>query len=238
MRFDAGAATDTGLVRPGNEDAFFVSARVVAVADGMGGQAGGGTASAIAVRACAELAALDPLTPHDVATAVGRANHEVVSRGTRDPALHRMGTTLTGVAVVDVEGRAHLAVFNVGDSRVYRLADGRMEQVTVDHSEVQELVTAGRLTPEQARVHPARHVITRAVGSDPAPAVDVVVLEPRPGDRFLVCSDGLTGELDDPAVAALLAAPGSPQTVAEGLVAAAVAAGGHDNVTVVVADPR
>ena len=145
-------------------------------------------------------------------------------------------TTLTGVAVVEVEGVPHLAVFNVGDSRVYRLGGDRMGQVTVDHSEVQELVTAGRLTAQQARVHPARHVITRSIGSDPGPAVDVVVLSPRPADRFLVCSDGLTGELDDAAIEALLAAAEAPQTAAESLVAAAVAAGGRDNVTVIVAD--
>lgn len=236
MRFTAGAATDTGLVRRANEDAFFVGARVVAVADGMGGHLGGGTASVIAVGVCAELAAIDPLTPGDVVTAVGRANHEVVRRAALDPSLHGMGTTLTGVAVVEVEGAPCLAVFNVGDSRVYRLEGGRMRQVTVDHSEVQELVTAGRLTAEEARVHPARNVITRSVGSDPGPAVDVVVLAPQPADRFLVCSDGLTGELDDTAIEDLLATDADPQAVAELLVAAAVAAGGRDNVTVVVAD--
>ena len=235
MRFTAGAATDVGLVRRGNEDSHLVRPRLLAVADGMGGHLGGGTASALTVEALAQVADAEVLVPGDLAAAVDRANATVVRRADEDPALHGMGTTLTGVAVVDVGGVPHIAVFNVGDSRVYRLDGDVVTRLTVDHSEVQELVSAGHLTPEEARVHPGRNVITRSIGSDPGPVVDIVVLSPRPDDRFLVCSDGLTGELDDAAIAPLLTGV-APQDAADALVAAALAAGGRDNVTVIVAD--
>ncbi len=236
MRFTAGAATDTGLVRSGNEDRYFVGPQLVAVADGMGGHAGGETASALAVEACAQFGTDDVAGPADVVAMVARANEAVLRRAGDDPSLAGMGTTLTGVAVIDVGGVTHLAVFNVGDSRVYRWGGSALTPVTVDHSEVQELVTAGRLTADEARVHPGRNVITRSIGSAVAPAVDVVVLSPRPGDRFLVCSDGLTGELDDAAIAEVLRTVDEPQAGADALVAAALAAGGRDNVTVVLAE--
>lgn len=236
MRFTAGAATDVGRVRPGNEDRFFTAPRLVAVADGMGGHLGGGTASALTVDVCAQLAALETLVPADVVAAVERANQDIVERAAADSSLHGMGTTLTGVAVVDVGGVTHFAVFNVGDSRVYRVEGVTLTPVTVDHSEVQELVAAGRLTADEARVHPGRNVITRSIGTAPPPAVDIVLLSPRPGDRFLVCSDGLTGEVDDAAIAAVLVVTADPQAAADALVTAALAAGGRDNVTVVVAD--
>jgi protein phosphatase len=126
-------------------------------------------------------------------------------------------------------------VFNVGDSRVYRLAAERVEQLTVDHSEVQELVLAGVLTPEQARSHPRRNVVTRALGGGPDLAADHWLLPATRGDRFLMCSDGLFGELADAVIAPLLAFP-DPQRAAEALVAAANDAGGHDNVTALVVD--
>lgn len=223
-------------MRAGNEDDYVAGPRLVAVADGMGGHRGGGTASALAVDACADLERADVLVPADVVAAVDRANRAVVERAAQDPSLHGMGTTLTGVALVDVGGMPHLAVFNVGDSRVYRLDGADVVPVTVDHSEVQELVTAGQLTAEEARVHPGRNVITRSIGSDPGPVVDVVVLSPRADDRFLVCSDGLTTELTDSEIAAVLAGADRPQAAADSLVAAAVSAGGRDNVTVIVAD--
>jgi serine/threonine protein phosphatase PrpC len=146
-----------------------------------------------------------------------------------------MGTTVTGLAGLETLGGDRLMVFNVGDSRVYRLAAGRVEQLTVDHSEVQELVLAGVLTPEQARTHPRRNVVTRALGGGLELVADHWLLPATVGDRFLICSDGLFGELPDEAIAGLLATP-RPQQAAQGLVAAANDAGGHDNITALVVD--
>jgi PPM family protein phosphatase len=127
-------------------------------------------------------------------------------------------------------------VFNVGDSRVYRFADGAVAQLTTDHTEVAELVAAGDLTEEEARGHPLGNVLTRALGIVPAPEPDIEVFAASGAERFLICSDGLTLELDDAAIAAVLAATPDPAEAAERLVAAAVAAGGRDNVTAVVVD--
>jgi protein phosphatase len=146
-----------------------------------------------------------------------------------------MGTTATGLAALETAGGDHLMVFNVGDSRVYRLSGGRLEQLTVDHSEVQELVLAGVITKEQARTHPRRNVVTRALGSDASMMPDHWLLPAIGGDRYLVCSDGLFSELPDEVIRPLLAA-GTPQQAADALVSAANDAGGRDNVTVVVVD--
>ncbi len=146
------------------------------------------------------------------------------------------GTTVAGVAAAPQDGDPYWLVFNVGDSRVYRLADGALEQVSVDHSVVQELRDAGRLAPHEAERHPERHVITRAVGTGPLPEADFWLLPAGPADRILLCSDGLTQELDDDAIRYLLMEQPDPQSAAEILVRAAVEAGGRDNVTVVVVD--
>jgi len=232
-----GSATDVGAVREHNEDAVYAGVRVWAVADGMGGHAAGEVAAGLAAAAMERLdAAEGPLTRASVVDAVVAANAEIVRRGRRKRSARGMGTTLTGLALVDAEGAPALCVFNVGDSRVYRLAGGLLAQLTVDHSEVEEMVQAGMLTPEEARVHPLRNLVTRCLGMPEDPEVDTWLLEPRPGDRFLVASDGLTGELEDAAIAILLRAARGPQEAAEALVAAALAAGGHDNVTVLVLD--
>jgi protein phosphatase len=146
-----------------------------------------------------------------------------------------MGTTITGLALLEASSGDQLMVFNVGDSRVYRLVEGRLDQVTVDHSEVQELVLAGVITRDQARVHPRRNIVTRALGTDPGPRPDYWLLPATAGDRFLVCSDGLYTEVPDERIAVLLAS-GTPQVAAASLVTAAEDAGGHDNVTVVVVE--
>ena len=145
-----------------------------------------------------------------------------------------MGTTATGLTLLEGEGRADWLVFNVGDSRVYRLAERRLTLVTRDHSEVRELVDAGLLDPSEVAHHPLRNVITRSLGSDPAPEADVWVLPPTAGERFVVCSDGLSGELDDAEIERLVIEHDDPRAAAEQLAAAAVEAGGHDNVSVVV----
>jgi PPM family protein phosphatase len=230
--FRHGAATSVGRVRQVNEDSYLAVPPIFVVADGMGGHGSGDVASRIAIeemRACAELR---PLFAEAVLTALEHANQHIVER--HDP--NRMGTTLTGLAALETTvGGDHIMVFNIGDSRVYRLAGDRLEQLTVDHSEVQEMVLAGVITKEQARVHPRRNVITRALGSDAGLHPDRWLLPPISGDRYLVCSDGLFSELPDEVILALLSV-GPPQQAAEALVAAANDAGGRDNVTAIVVD--
>jgi protein phosphatase len=147
-----------------------------------------------------------------------------------------MGTTLCGVAMVEYGGAPHWVVFNIGDSRVYRIACGEAVQLTVDHSEVAELVARHEISPDQARTHPLRHVVTRSLGVDPLPPADVWIFPPSAeGDVFLACSDGLTNELSDSQIAAIVTDARSPRDAAAQLVAAAVDAGGRDNVTAVLA---
>jgi protein phosphatase len=220
-----------GRVRQVNEDSYLALPPLFVVADGMGGHGAGDLASRIAIEDMTACVALRPLFAAAVLTALEHANRHIIER---DEAS-RMGTTVTGVAGLETAGGDHLMVFNVGDSRVYRLADGRLAQVTVDHSEVQELVLAGVITREQARTHPRRNIVTRALGSDPVLLADHWLLPAVTGDRFLVCSDGLFGELPDEEIHALLSS-GTAQRAAEELVTAAYNAGGRDNITVVVAD--
>jgi PPM family protein phosphatase len=230
-RFFHGAATSTGRVRRVNEDSYLVLPPLFAVADGMGGHDAGEVASAVAIDVLARYARGSPLSADAVLAALDDANREVIGR---DEA-HRMGTTVTGLASLVTPAGSQLMVFNVGDSRVYRLAGDQFGQLTVDHSEVQELVLAGAITPEQARTHPRRNIVTRALGSDFVVRPDHWLLPPLAGDRYLVCSDGLTGELTDEEILPLLLT-GDPQQAADGLVAAADEAGGHDNTTVIVVD--
>ena len=148
--------------------------------------------------------------------------------------LAGMGTTVTGLARVAFAGSDHWLVFNVGDSRVYRYAGGHIERLTIDHSEVEELVAAGEITREEAAHHPQSNIVTRSLGSEPAPQVDAWVFPVEGSDTFLLCSDGLTREVDEPSIAAILEADPEPQRAADSLVRAAVEAGGSDNVTVIV----
>ena len=229
-----GAATDTGRHRERNEDSFLAEGRVFAVADGMGGHAAGDVASGMAIDALRPLADADVLSTRELTQVIQSANDAIVSHGFEHAPTTGMGTTVTGVALVSGDDTPLWAVFNVGDSRVYRFSDGRLTQVTVDHSEVQELMDAGRMTPEQARSDPRRHIVTRALGTLPAPPVDIWILPLEPGEQFVVCSDGLTEELTDPQIEKLLSAATTPAEAAANLVDEALRAGGHDNVTVVV----
>lgn len=230
-----GAATDVGRVRGHNEDSMLVEPTVFAVADGMGGHAAGEVASGLAVDTLREVAERQELlTSDDVVAALAEANERILRSVAAHPQQAGMGTTVTGLAVVTHEGSRRWAVFNVGDSRVYRYADGELSQVTVDHSEVHELVDAGFISPEAAARHPLRNLLTRALGSEDFSQVDLWELPLQSGDCWLVCSDGLTGELDDAEVARFLGSSDDPQRTAEALVAAAVDAGGHDNVTAIV----
>jgi PPM family protein phosphatase len=244
--FAVGAASDVGRRREINEDCALVSERVVAVADGMGGHAGGEVASAIAVETLRRAMA-DP----DVATlsgAVEVANRAVWDRG-EDEELRGMGTTLVALALVgipdgdieDADGDSdaageHLALTNVGDSRAYVLTADGLERLTEDHSLVEGLVREGKLTPEEAAVHPHRNVVTRVLGLADEVEVDAWQLEPRIGDRYLLCSDGLFNEVPEPRIAAVLRGLADPQEAAHELVSLANVGGGRDNITVIVVD--
>ena len=232
----AGSASHVGRVRSQNEDSLYAGRRVWAVADGMGGHAAGEVASALAVGALRELDEADAPGPADVLLALTRANDAIMAHEANHRLTRGMGTTLTGVALVAGEVGERLMIFNVGDSRTYRLVDGVLKQATVDHSETEELIARGVITRLEARTHPMRNIITRALGTLNPPTADTWLVEPTPGERFLVCSDGLTSELPDDAIAAVLLAEADPQAAADALVTAAVDAGGHDNVTVIVLD--
>ncbi len=231
ISFSHGAATSVGRVRHVNEDSYLAVPPLFVVADGMGGHGSGDLASRIAIEEMSACVALRPLFAEAVLTALEHANRHIIERD----AANRMGTTATGLAALETAGGDHLMVFNIGDSRVYRLSGDRLEQLTVDHSEVQELVLAGVITREQARTHPRRNVVTRALGSDVGLLPDHWLLPAIGGDRYLICSDGLFSELPDDAILSLLAA-GTPQDAAEALVGAANDAGGRDNVTAIVVD--
>lgn len=231
-----GAATDRGHVRAVNEDSLLAGPPMFVVADGMGGHAAGDVASLLAVEAFADLVGRDALSVNDAPAAVSAANERILALVEETPDLAGMGTTIAGLAVISAGGAEHWQVFNVGDCRVYRLASGVLSQLTVDHSEAEELVAAGRLSREEARTYPRRNVVTRSLGTSPPPQVDSWVFPPSPPERFMICSDGLTGELEDDRIAEILRSEGEPQRAADRLVALAVEAGGRDNVTVLVID--
>jgi protein phosphatase len=230
MRIVSGASTDTGQVREGNEDSYLVDRRLelFAVADGMGGHRAGEIASATALEGLRE--AVREGTP--VADAVGRANTAVWDKAAADTELAGMGTTLTA-AIVD---GGTLTIAHVGDSRAYLLRGDRIERLTTDHSLVEELIRDGRLTEDQAAVHPQRSIITRALGVDSSVEVDVYSLVLEGGDRVILCSDGLTSMVRAAGIAEILRAEADPTAAANALVDAANAAGGDDNITVVVLD--
>lgn len=229
----AGAATSAGRLRSVNEDAFFLGTGLFAVADGMGGHRAGDRASALAIQHLAGLAGARVRT-EEIVDAIVSANEAIALEADQNQERRGMGTTLVGLSLVELAGSPHWLVFNVGDSRLYNLADGLLQQVTVDHSEVQELVDAGQITAFDATTHPHRNVITRSIGTRPQPTVDTWLLPHEPSASFLLCSDGLTTELSDDRILALLTSSETPQVAADRLVEAAEVAGGRDNITVVV----
>ena len=222
--------TDTGRKRRRNEDAYVVAPPLFAVADGMGGAQAGEVASKLAAAALEDT---DPgrLTgPERVASLIREANRRVHERSSTDPATSGMGTTMT-VALVEQDG---VVIGHVGDSRAYLVRDDAIEQLTEDHSLVNELLKSGRLSPSEADTHPQRSVITRAVGTDPEVDVDAFTVDARAGDVFLLCSDGLTDMVDDAAILSAVAQDsGDLDRVTKALVAAANRGGGEDNITVV-----
>jgi len=237
LTLHAGTATHRGLVRERNEDSLVASGSVFAVADGMGGHAAGDVASRIAVSHLHLLGQQSAVVTQDVTEALSSANTQILASAGRRRDQLGMGTTICGIALVEIDDVPHWLVFNIGDSRVYRFTDGLLRQITTDHSEVTELVAAGELSEQQARTYERRHVITRSLGTVPSPIADLWVLPQIAGERFLVCSDGLHGEVDDAAIAAALSSQPDPQRAADHLIALALAAGGRDNVTVIVVGP-
>lgn len=231
-----GAATDVGRVRDGNEDAYLVddAMGLIAVADGMGGHRGGEVASAMAVDALQHLAT-DP-TPDALLSSVQQANHVIFDRARNDPDLRGMGTTLCAVAVVSDDGDEELAVVNVGDSRVYLLRDDALIQLTRDHSLVEDMLQEGRITAEEAAVHPQRNIVTRALGIAPRVDVDEFSVIPHTGDRFILCSDGLFNEVAPDRIAATLRRLADPDEAAHELVRLANENGGRDNITCVIVE--
>jgi serine/threonine protein phosphatase PrpC len=229
VKLVVGATTDVGQVRDGNEDRFLVEVglRLFAVADGMGGHQAGEVASTTAIEALrAAVAAGRPLDD-----AIVEANRAVFEKAGTDDAFTGMGTTLTAIAVGSERA---VVVGHVGDSRAYLARDGTLEQITKDHSLVEEMVREGRITEDQALVHPQRSIITRALGIDAEIDVDLYPVELRPEDRILICSDGLTDMLRQSDIARILRQEPDPQRAADALADAANANGGIDNVTAVV----
>ena len=231
-----GGATHVGRVRSTNDDNYMARDDVGlwAVADGMGGHQGGDVASAIACEALGRSFA--DHTVDGLIEAIEQANQAVYETATGDPELTGMGTTVVALAVVTHEDDDVLAIANVGDSRCYRYADGELDQLTTDHSLVADLVREGSLSPEEAAVHPQRNIVTRVLGVYDNVPVDVFAVDPRHGDRYLLCSDGLFNEVPEEGIADVLRRWPDPAGAADELVRLAVNGGGRDNVTVVVVD--
>lgn len=232
-----GAATDIGMVRQKNDDSYLLADPLFAVADGMGGAVGGDVASSTAVEALK--AAWDGgTTADDLVAAVKEANRAVYEKA-GSPKLRGMGTTMTALALLPRrEGSAddELVLVNVGDSRGYLLRDGELSQLTDDHNVPGELLRRGEITAKQAADHPQRNLITRNLGGNDDVEVDVWELVPFVGDRFLLASDGLFGEVPDEEIAPVLRTEEDPEVAAKKLVDMARAAGGSDNITVVIVD--
>ena len=238
-----GAVTDVGLVREVNEDAHLAAPPVFVVADGMGGHDGGDIASALVVEEFASLAdqGYDPrLGAEAVAATLREAQRRIEEYGeqqrARGASRWYAGTTaVIGLLVEDGEGPQWLLA-NLGDSRIYKMAGGRLEQVSVDHSLVQQLIDAGTITRADAAVHPERHVITRALGSPGGVEADYFLLPLASVERLLLCSDGVNGMIDDDLIEEILRTVDDPRDAAARVVAAALEAGGRDNATAIVVD--
>ena len=260
-----GAGTHPGQIRPDNEDHLHASQGVYVVADGMGGHEAGEVASALAVQRIREALADEEAAPtaERVVGAISSANGDIFRAAIANPGQAGMGTTVTVIAVIEdpMAGRGEpniddndaiepdrvtpiipkeqpeaLVLANVGDSRTYLLRHGRLRRVTIDHSYVQELVSTGHITDDEARTHPRRNIITRALGIEPDVKVDWWTLPLVQGDRFLLCSDGLVDEVADSDIVATLLEHDDPQDAADSLIEQANEAGGRDNITVIVLD--
>jgi PPM family protein phosphatase len=229
-----GAATDRGLRRRVNEDAYVAASPVFLVADGMGGHHAGEIASATVIDEFSQLVGRPSVTIEDVQATFQRAQRRVASLP--EGAGAGAGTTLTGVAIADLEGDGYWLTVNVGDSRTYRMSGGELEQISIDHSVVQELIDRGELDAAQATRDARRNVITRAIGAGSDAEPDYWLIPAEEGDRILVCSDGLSGELTWDRIDTVLREEAHPQAAATRLVHEAMLHGGRDNITALVVD--
>jgi PPM family protein phosphatase len=230
------AISHTGKVRSNNQDSGFAGSNLFAVADGMGGHAGGDVASSLAI---ARLQPLDqPFTStadaeRSLRDAITDTAGELIETVGRRPELAGLGTTVSALVMVD----EYAVIAHIGDSRIYLYRDGTLTQITTDHTFVQRLVDSGRITPEEARYHPRRSVLMRVLGDmDPDPEVDTFIMPTQPGDRWLLCSDGLSGVVDDAHTAKALAMGLAPGRTADLLLKQALDGGAPDNVTIVLVD--
>ncbi|WP_044494019.1 PP2C family protein-serine/threonine phosphatase [Nesterenkonia massiliensis] len=237
---DYGYGSHVGLRRQLNEDSYVVTDTLFAVADGMGGHEAGEVASSLAVQALAEgwEAAGGQVTEREIQHYLDDADRRI-----REATDSKAGTTLSGAVVIPAptgegQGQWQWLVFNIGDSRTYLLHDGALIRLTRDHSQVQELFDSGMITAEEIHTHPNRNVITRALGAGEVWAADYFTATITPGQRLLICSDGLTGELTDDEIAAILNAGRNAQETVDWLIHQSLRAGGRDNVTVVLVDVK
>ena len=235
-----GAATDTGNLRGQNEDSHIAQQGLFAVADGMGGHNAGEVASAMAIEYLRGVALGGVASAEAFAQVVRDLNNAIFSAATATTDQRGMGTTLTAAALLDstseTDQPSQIVIANVGDSRTYLLRSGELRQLSVDHSYVQELVTEGLLTIDEARTHPRRNIVTRALGIDAQVSVDTWTIPMFDGDRFMLCSDGLVDEVPLNEITEMMREHTAPQQVAERLVTAAKWHGGRDNITVIVLD--
>jgi protein phosphatase len=229
-------ATDTGLVRQSNQDAVYVDDSLAIVADGMGGHAAGEVASEMTIEML-HSGFVENQSVEGLYNAINAANITVLNDARENPSHFGMGTTVIALGLtVDEHGVTSPTICHVGDSRAYQLRDGALRQLTDDHSVAEEWVRMGRLTPEEAAVHPRRHQLTRGIGVEETIAVDVMSVHAIAGDRLLLCSDGLSNELDSDTLARLSSAPFTLEEAVVQLVEAAKEAGGRDNITAVLVE--
>ena len=233
-RWRYAAATDIGLVRQSNQDALFANETIAIIADGMGGHAAGEVAAEMSIKIVRDEFRMNQ-TVEGLIEAIQNANRAVVLDAKNNPEHFGMGTTVIAVALTrDMDGIVSPTLVHVGDSRAYQLRDGALRQLSEDHSVAEEWVRMGRLTPEEAAVHPRRHQLTRGVGVEDTISIDVTSLSAVVGDRLLLCSDGLSNELDADTLARLASAPNGLELAVENLVSAAKVAGGRDNISVIL----
>ena len=229
----AAGATHIGQVRQTNQDNFASRTGIHVLADGMGGHQGGEVASLEATSTIIESGKINSVA--DMVKSVSKANQAIIKRSKKDETLLGMGTTVCVLTeILGSDGEIKIAIANVGDSRVYRLGGSELTQVTLDHSLVADLVRAGELTQEEASRHPQRNILTRALGIEQDLVIDTWELTPAPGDRYLLCSDGLFNEIDDDKIAEILMADEELEKIAQKLVNHALQAGGNDNITALV----
>lgn len=230
------ALSHTGKVRSNNQDSGYAGSNLFVVADGMGGHAGGDVASSIAISRLADLDRPFALTSDAegaLQNAITDAAADIIEAVRARPELAGMGTTVSALLMVD----DYAVIAHIGDSRIYLFRDDALTQITTDHTFVQRLVDSGRITPEEARYHPRRSVLMRVLGDmDPDPEVDTFIMPTQPGDRWLLCSDGLSGVVDDPHIRRALAGGNAPARTADHLLKQALDGGAPDNVTVVIVD--